>query len=78
MRLPYRFRAPLRTSVEAKAITSEPRGYENTGDASGEQRVNSFTGYCPRLFRRGGAIPDARCQSAYPDKDLLMLSALRR
>ena len=78
MRLPYRFRAPLRTSVEAKAITSEPRGYENTGDASGEQRVNSFTGYCPRLFRRGGAIPDARCQSACPDKDLLMLSALRR
>ena len=47
-------------SVEVKAITSEPLRYENAGDAGGEQRVNSFTRYCPRLFRRGSAIPDAR------------------
>ena len=29
-------------SLEAKAITSEPRRDENAGDASGEQRVNRF------------------------------------
>jgi hypothetical protein len=38
-------------SLEAKAITSEPRRDENAGDASGEQRVNRFTRHCPRLFR---------------------------
>jgi hypothetical protein len=59
-------------SLEAKAITSEPRRDENAGDASGEQRVNRFTRHCPRLFRCRGAIPDARCQSADPGKDLLM------
>ena len=59
-------------SLEAKAITSKPRRDENAGDASGEQRVNRFTRHCPRLFRCGGAIPDARCQSADPGKDLIM------
>jgi hypothetical protein len=59
-------------SLEAKAITSEPRRDENAGDASGEQRVNRFTRHCPRLFRCRGAIPDARCQSADPGKDLVM------
>jgi hypothetical protein len=59
-------------SLEAKAITSEPRRDENAGDASGEQRVNRFTRHYPRLFRCRGAIPDARCQSADPGKDLVM------
>ena len=59
-------------SVEAKAITPEPRRDENAGDARGEQRVNRFTRYCPRLFRCGGTVSDAHCQPAYLGKDLLM------